>query len=92
VIELEPEQSYWITLKYINHHPICKRACYVHNSLTTREPALSAELIVNVPNGYRFDVIAVGPREPDVFKDRWIFRIPGPLLPHQMIEYVLRKK
>jgi hypothetical protein len=91
-IVMEPGALYEFSLKYVFRHPTSPSAGFVHNTLSTRNPAMSARMVVIVPKGFTFSLLAAAEINPDVWNDRLEFTIPCPLLPHHSLEYIFRKE
>lgn len=92
VVPLPPSVSHFITMQFLLDHPVSPQAHYIHNAFAPIEPTLSTRLKVFVPNGYRMDVLGIEGIEPIKLGDQWDFRIPTPLLPEQIIEYIFQKE
>lgn len=89
---LEPGVSHFISMQYKQNHPVSPERHHIHNAFAPRDPTSSARLKIRVPNGYRADVLGRDIITPQKLADHWDFRIPGPLLPEQIIEYFFEKE
>lgn len=89
---LLPGESYFIRLQFLFDHPVCPNSHYIHNSFAPREPTMSANIKAQIPFGYRMDVLVEDNINPTIFGGNWDFRIPGPLVSEQIIEYIFKKE
>lgn len=89
---LPPGVSHFIRLHFLLDHPVCPTTHYIHNSFAPREPTMSATVKAQIPQGYRIDFLVEDNITPSVFGCDWDFRIPGPLVPEQIIEYIFKKE
>lgn len=89
---LPPGVSHFISMRFEQDHPVSPQRHYIHNAFAPIEPTLSAQLKIRVPDGYRADVLGREIIAPTKLHDHWDFRIPGPLLPEQIIEYMVQKE
>ena len=91
-ISMPPGVSHFIKLEFLFEHPVCSKTHYIHNCFAPREPTMSSRIKATIPDGYTIGVLGQDLIEPFVSENDWYFRIPGPLLPEQVIEYVFKKK
>lgn len=91
VIELEPSIVHHIKLRYVNKHHTDPSRCWIHNSLSAFNHTLEANISAKVPEGYMMNMFSTNRIEPDKWGNKWGFRIPSPLLAHQIIEYMFYK-
>lgn len=91
-VQIHPCVSYFISMRFEQDHPVSPERHFIHNAFAPIEPTLSARLKIRVPQGYRADVLGRDILTPMKLHDHWDFRIPGPLLPEQIIEYMVQKE
>ena len=92
VISLPPGVSHFITMQFLLDHPVCPKTHYIHNAFAPREPTISVRVKADMPTGYQIDILGIDYVEPEVLGTYIEYRIPGPILTEQIIEYIFQKK
>jgi|GEM_PF-2088036 len=91
-IILEPSIPHFIKMKFLFNHPVSPIRHFIHNSFAPLEATMHAKIVADIPDGYQMSVLVLDhPLQPDRLHGTCEFRIPGPLLPEQIIEYVFEK-
>jgi hypothetical protein len=91
-VNLEPGESKTFVFNCIFKHSVSPNTHYIHNAFAPTSASMAARISATVPPGYMIDVLGAERIAPDKFVNRWDFRIPGPLLAEQVIEYIFQKR
>ncbi len=97
IVSLKPNYPYYITMEFDFEHPVSPSHHYVHNCFAPLDATIGFRLVAEMPAEYTFGLLCddnPAPLSMDCSDGRKIldYRISSPLLPEQVIEYILEKR
>lgn len=98
-ISLKSNFPYYITMEFDFNHPVSPEKHYIHNCFAPIDSTIGFRLTVDLPTGYSFGLLCdnTDGTKPLILENtkqgkKLDFRASEPLLPEQVIEYILEKE